>query len=125
MKSVLAMIVAAACWLPVTAEAHSPLQSSTPAEGSVGPAPSVFTLTFAHPARLTSLQVKDATGRTSPVRGIAKTLAGSHEVAAPKLAPGRYELLFRALAEDGHVMSGAVEFTVSESAAKAEIAAKR
>jgi methionine-rich copper-binding protein CopC len=125
MKPVLALIIAAALWLPAVAAAHAPLQSSIPIEGSVGPAPRAFTLTFAHPARLTSLQVKDADGRMIPVRGISKALAASHEISAPKLAPGRYELLFRALAEDGHVMSGVVVFTVTASVAEAGTATKR
>jgi methionine-rich copper-binding protein CopC len=111
-------IVLASLFLTVSlpALAHSPLQKSDPADGSVGPAPASFTVSFAHPARLTSLQLKTPAGDTQAIRGLSKTPAASHTVAAPKLTPGRYELQFRAVADDGHVMSGEIRFTVTSGA---------
>lgn len=98
------------------AGSHAPLQDSVPAEGSVGPAPTSFVLSFAHPARLTSLQLKGPEGAPRPIRGLSRTPATSHSVGAPKLNPGRYELSFRAAADDGHVMSGTISFRVAAPA---------
>jgi methionine-rich copper-binding protein CopC len=99
--------------LALPAGAHTPLHDSMPADGSVGPAPATFVLNFAHPARVTSLRLTGPEGVARPIRGLAKRPAASHAVPAPTLSPGRYELSFRAAAEDGHIMSGTIQFTVT------------
>lgn len=99
------------------ASAHAPLQRSEPADGATVAAPAAFTLTFGHEVRLTSLAVRMAGGEARPVTGIARSLAAEHRVTAPTLAPGRYELDWRAAAGDGHVMSGTVHFTVIAASA--------
>ena len=74
-----------------TAHAHAHLTSSDPGEGSSGKSPGQIVLTFSEPARLT--------------------------IPLASLAPGSYTLEWRALGGDGHITSGAVHFTVVESAA--------
>lgn len=102
-----------AALLAVPAGAHAPLHDSVPADGSAGPAPATFVLNFAHPARVTSLRLKGPEGAARPIPGISQRSAASHAVPAPTLSPGRYELSFRAAAEDGHIMSGTIQFTVT------------
>ena len=102
-------------WLTLvgTAAAHTPLARSDPADGSTGPAPTIFTLTFGHEARLTSLTLRAVEGEARPVPGVDRQLATEHRVSAPPLTPGRYALDWRAAAPDGHVMRGTIRFTVA------------
>jgi methionine-rich copper-binding protein CopC len=101
-----------------TAHAHAHLTSSDPGEGSTGKSPGQIVLTFSEPARLTalSLQRKDAETRKL---ALPTTTAARHTIPLSNLAPGSYTLEWRALGGDGHITSGAVHFTVVESAATA------
>jgi len=99
-----------------TAHAHAHLTSSDPGEGSSGKSPGQIVLTFSEPARLTalSLQRKDAETRKLT---LPTTTAARLTIPLSNLAPGSYTLEWRALGGDGHITSGAVHFTVVESAA--------
>jgi len=125
MRLLQTLLTIVAVFAALPALSHAPLQDSVPAEGSVGPAPASFVLNFAHPARVTSLQLKGPGVASRPIRGFSRAPATSHSVAAPKLEPGRYELSFRAAAEDGHVMSGKISFTVAASGSAATAPAPR
>jgi methionine-rich copper-binding protein CopC len=94
------------------ASAHAPLERSEPADGATLAKPAAFTFAFGHAVRLTSLTLRSGHGDARPVPGVARALATEHRVAAPVLAPGSYELDWRAAASDGHVMSGTIHFTV-------------
>jgi len=99
-----------------TAHAHAHLTSSDPGEGSSGKSPGQIVLNFSESARLTalSLQLKGAEKRKlAPPATTAARLA----IPLSSLAPGSYTLEWRALGGDGHITSGAVHFTVVESAA--------
>jgi methionine-rich copper-binding protein CopC len=104
-------------WFASPVHAHAALKSSLPAEGSAGPAPSQLMLEFSHPVRLTSLVI---TGDRGPVAVMAlpKSSAARVELPAPRLAPGDYELAWRAVGSDGHVMSGHVRFKVQADTAR-------
>lgn len=98
-------------WFAGPAHAHAALKSSVPAAASVGAAPSRLTLEFSHPVRLTSLALTGGQG-TLAVTPLPKASAARIEVAAPKLAAGDYELAWRAVGSDGHVMNGRYKFTI-------------
>ena len=96
-----------------TANAHTQLSSSTPADQSViDSAPDVVQLTFSATVRLTALSLQSGTGQQAldlEAPGPATTFA----VALPHLGPGEYVLEWRALAEDTHVMTGEIAFTIA------------
>ena len=99
-----------------TAHAHAHLTSSDPGEGSAGKSPGQIVLTFSEPARLTALNLerKDAESRKLAP---PTTTAARLTIPLSNLVPGSYTLEWRALGGDGHITSGAVHFTVVESAA--------
>lgn len=103
--------MAAAALLAITgstALAHTTLQRSTPASGSVLTAsPPALTLTFADPLQVTAITLVTASGErnlTFRPGGSARTFT----VLRPRLDPGRNEVRWRALSQDGHVMEGSV-----------------
>jgi copper resistance protein C len=105
------MTMAAAVLLAITgsaALAHTTLQSSTPASGSVLTAsPPALTLTFADPLQLTAITLVTASGE----RNLAFRPGGSartFSVQRPRFEPGRNEVRWRALSQDGHVMEGSI-----------------
>lgn len=91
-----------------TALAHTTLQSSTPASGSVLTAsPPALTLTFADPLQVTAITLVAASGE----RSLAFRPGGSARsftVQRPRLELGRNEVRWRALSRDGHVMEGSI-----------------
>ena len=112
--------IAALCaWLlfPLMAGAHAHLVASQPADGSViTPFPEKFVLRFSEPAQLTSLTVLKA-GMREPLKMAALPAVTSTEISIPApvlgVGPGSYELRYRVLSADGHIMSGSVHFTVA------------
>ena len=111
--------IAALCtWLllPLMAGAHAHLGASEPADGSViTAAPEQFTLKFSESAHLTSLTLLKAgehePQKISPLPAVTNTLIS---IPAPPLGPGVYELRYRVLSADGHIMSGSVHFTIAK-----------
>lgn len=103
-----------------TASAHAHLERSVPAAGATVAAPTAVTLAFTEPVRLTALSLRDAAGRTRTLEPLPKTQGASHSVPVPvpPLAPGAYELTWRAMGRDGHVANGSVSFTVAAAAAR-------
>jgi methionine-rich copper-binding protein CopC len=105
----------AALLFPLLAAAHAHLESAQPAEGSVITAlPDQFVLRFSEPAQLTSLSLLKA-GVREPQK-IASTPAPAStqiNIPAPRLEPGSYELQYRVLSADGHIMSGSVHFKIA------------
>lgn len=88
--------------------AHTALKGSNPASGSVlTQAPPVLTLTFAQPTRLTSLVLVNTAGE----KALAFKPGGSalsFTTPKPALVPGRNEIRWRALSQDGHVVEGSI-----------------
>lgn len=77
-------------------------------------APETFTISFVHAARFGSVQLRTATGETIPVRYQPPPAAATRfTIPLPRLAPDRYRLTWRVIAEDGHVMTGNVNFTIA------------
>lgn len=108
MKRTLAALFASSMLLIASAAAHTTLERTSPASGSVlTESPSQLTLTFGEPTRLTSLAVATASGE----RRIDFTPSGSattFSVTAPQLAVGRNEVRWRALSRDGHPVEGSI-----------------
>ena len=102
---------------PVTA--HSPLEQSRPADGAVlDQKPDKLELAFGHPVHLASVVLSPA-GGGDPITiasGHMDKAIGRYELPLPRLAPETYTVDWRALASDGHVMSGSFSFTVRPEA---------
>jgi copper transport protein len=93
--------------------AHTHLVRSVPADGStVASGPAKFVLTFAEPAKLTTLSLQKGTEPAKKITPLPTAPAAEISVPAPQLAPGKYVLTWRAVSDDGHVMPGKVTFTV-------------
>jgi copper resistance protein C len=104
----LAILWAGAC------VAHAHLQSSIPAANAqLARAPSTLTLNFSEKAQLAVLKVTHA---GNPVAvPIDRTLAPAITITVPlpALEPGKYEVMWKAIAhDDGHVTKGSFSFSV-------------
>lgn len=96
------------------AQAHAHLRSAVPADGSVVSAPpSHVVLDFSEPARLTAAWIQRSGGPKSKLERLPQQSAARVAVPLPALRPGRYELSWRALSADGHIVPGHIHFTVT------------
>ena len=105
-------LVLAAPALPVAA--HSPLVSSSPADGdTVTAAPRTIEMTFRGTARLVRLALSGArSGKVNLGDGHLMVEKQRHTVSLPEMLPDEYEVRWRALSADGHVVKGSFSFTV-------------
>ena len=95
------------------AAAHPHLRMSIPAEGSViTAAPSQVTLGYSEVSRLLALSLQKGAEPAVKITSLPQQPAQQLTVALPALAPGVYQLRWRALGDDGHVTSGSVHFTL-------------
>jgi methionine-rich copper-binding protein CopC len=101
---------------PGAASAHAMLHTSDPADGAtLTTSPRSLNLMFTEECRVTALRLLDEAGREHQVRregGRAASSKATATVATP-LPPGAYRIEWRAMGDDGHVMSGAVRFAVN------------
>ena len=93
--------------------AHSPLIATMPADGAVlESAPNNLQLTFNGKARLARLLLS-RDGADIPLgNDHLMQKATQHDVPLPALADGRYQVRWRALSADGHIIKGTFAFTV-------------
>jgi methionine-rich copper-binding protein CopC len=101
---------------PAPASAHAMLHSSDPADGAtLITSPRALHLMFTEDCRVTAMRLLDGAGKEHQVRREGGRAAASHATAtvASSLPPGAYRLEWRAIGDDGHVMSGAVRFAVN------------
>ena len=99
--------------------AHSPLEQSRPLDGAVlAQAPDKLELVFRHPVHLASVVLSPAGGGDviAIATGHMDKAIERYELPLPRLAPETYTVDWRALAGDGHVMSGSFSFTVRTEA---------
>ena len=114
-STVLASIALIAC--ATLAHAHAHLKDAQPAEGSVmKAAPPTIVLKFSEPARLTALTVQKEGEAEQKVTPLPSAPAAEVSVPVPKLAPGKYEVNWRVVSDDNHIMSGKLHFTVDPNA---------
>lgn len=98
----------------VTAEAHAHLQKSSPADNSViTTSPSALVLNFSEAARLTALSIQKGNEPEQKLTPLPTTAAAQISVPLPQLTPGVYMISWHVLSDDGHVMSGALHFTLA------------
>ena len=104
----------------MAAHAHSHMEKSDPANGSVlTTAPASFTLEFSHPVRMTSVTIQKGEGKSEAVSGAPQEAAAKVTIPAPKLSPGSYVVTWRAVSSDNHIASGKLQFTISADKAAA------
>ena len=101
--------------LVATAYAHAHLTAAVPAEGSAGKAPQQIVLTFSEAARLTSMTLQREGEEPQKLTPLPTEMAARITVPLPKLSPGKYTLSWRAAGDDGHIVPGALHFTVVQS----------
>jgi methionine-rich copper-binding protein CopC len=96
------------------AQAHSHLQSATPADGSViTAAPSTVRLKFSEATRLTAAWIQKGSEAKQKLAALPTQAATDVSVTLPALTPGRYALTWRAVSDDGHVVPGQIHFVLA------------
>jgi methionine-rich copper-binding protein CopC len=96
-----------------TAQAHSHLRSSLPAEGSTVSPPTQVVLAFSEVSRLAALTLTRGTDPALKVGPLPAQPAQQLTVRLPKLTAGAWTLGWRVIGDDGHVTHGMVHFTVT------------
>lgn len=102
------------CFLTTAVHAHSPLLSTSPADGAVlSTAPTEVTATFAKGIRLTRVQLIDATDTSVDLDLTDYGAFGTEFLfIVPAITAGQFRIDWRGLGEDGHILNGSFEFTV-------------
>ena len=95
-----------------TANAHSQLRSSTPAEASTIAPPTQVVLGFSEVSQLTALTLVQGSAPALKVAPLPPQPAQQLHVGLPKLTPGAWSLSWRVIGSDGHITHGTVHFTV-------------
>ena len=118
--------------LPTTAFPHSPLKQANPVDGALlTEAPTEYKMLFKSPAKLIKFEifqkVQSKTKKSSLLKSLFKNsdekleklnykpsliLSESHLIKLPKINFGSYEVHWRAMGEDGHVLKGILTFEV-------------
>lgn len=118
MKAALWLMTAAAL-LPAASLAHTHLLRSVPVENAdLAKSPPLATLVFAEPVTLTALRIESTAGAKRAVKPLPAKPASELSVPLPALAPGRYKISWRAISDDGHVISGEIHFSTGAAAAR-------
>ncbi|GAB5377514.1 MAG: hypothetical protein AcusKO_39760 [Acuticoccus sp.] len=100
---------------PMAALAHSSQEPGSPRDGeTLAVAPERVRLNFSDPMRITVLKLVGPAGevplaRTDGMKPVT-TLEASPTGA---MAPGAYEIEWRGMGADGHIMEGSVDFTIA------------
>ncbi|MET0658594.1 MAG: copper resistance CopC family protein [Steroidobacteraceae bacterium] len=112
------MAIAGLLFVSATAQAHSSLTRTVPANGAVLDAsPAVIEMSFRDAVRLTSVVVVKPDRTQLTLTFTPAGSAASFKVNRPQLAPGRNEIRWKALSKDGHVIGGTLLFTLEPAAA--------
>jgi methionine-rich copper-binding protein CopC len=99
-----------------TAQAHTHLEGSVPADKSRVKAPAAIELHFSEAAKLTALKLQKGKEAEQPIKALPAKAAANVSVPVPALSEGDYVVSWRVVGDDGHVMSGKFAFTVDPSA---------
>ena len=106
--------------LPALAFAHSPLKSVDPIDKAIlTEVPTEYKLIFKSPAKLIKFEIlkqaEEKNKKPLPLKlnhKPSKLWYESHVVKLPKISTGSYEVRWRAMGEDGHVLKGILNFEV-------------
>ena len=117
-KTILKVIILT--MLPALALAHSPLKSVDPIDKAIlTEAPTEYKMIFKSPAKLIKFEIlkqaKEKDKKPLPLKlnhKPSKLWYESHVVKLPKISNGSYEVRWRAMGEDGHVLKGTLNFEV-------------
>ena len=117
---------------PLMALAHSPLEKAIPTDGAVLSTPlNEYKMLFKSPAKLIKFEIfqkgQNNNKKSSLLKGLFKNsngklieinfkpslvLSESHSIKLPKINYGSYEVRWRAMGEDGHVLRGILTFEI-------------
>jgi copper transport protein len=115
MKALVLATAASITLFPASAFAHAHLLRSSPAENAVlEKSPPVATLVFAEPVTLTAVKIESTEGVKTAVKPLPAQPTAEASMALPPLAHGHYKISWRAVSDDGHMMSGEIHFIVGE-----------
>ena len=118
--------------LPTMVFPHSPLKLANPMDGALlTEAPTEYKMLFKSPAKLIKFEIfqkgQNNNKKSSSLKGLFKksdgklieinykpslVLSESHLIKLPKINFGSYEVHWRAMGEDGHVLKGILTFEV-------------
>lgn len=114
LSSALLFLIIALATIPVWA--HAVLMNSTPKMNSTVKGPDVpikLKFNVRVDGKRSRLQLTDADGSTATLEALKQTAPDTLESRATGLKAGEYKLVWRALAADGHMSNGEVDFTVN------------
>ena len=117
---------------PLMALSHSPLEKAIPTDGAVlSTPPTEYKMLFKSPAKLIKFEIfqkgQNNNKKSSLLKGLLKNsngklieinfkpslvLSESHLIKLPKINHGSYEVRWRAVGEDGHVLKGILTFEI-------------
>ena len=118
---------------PLSALAHSPLSNVSPGDGArLEDAPAEISMVFKSPAKLIKLELlkEQASAKKSLLGGlfgndggevvplpnaVLMEMSDTHVIPLPKITGGDYQVKWRAMGEDGHVIKGDFVFTVDKN----------
>lgn len=105
----------AALFAVTAAFAHTGIKASNIKNGATLDAvPPAFTFEFGQAVGLAAIDLHTAAGaKVALDYKPPKAMAKSFSIPLPRLAPGAYIIKWRAVAKDGHPMSGEIRFSVS------------
>ena len=118
--------------LPTTVFPHSPLKQANPMDGALlSEAPTEYKMLFKSPAKLIKFEIfqkgQNNNKKPSLLKDFFKksadklieinykpslVLSESHLIKLPKINFGSYEVRWRAMGEDGHILKGILTFEV-------------
>ena len=118
--------------LPTMALTHSPLKRANPMDGaSLTEAPTEYKMLFKSPAKLIKFEIFQKAQNDNKKSSLLKSLfensdrklieinykpllvlSDSHSIKLPNINVGSYEVHWRAMGEDGHVLKGILTFEV-------------
>ena len=117
---------------PIMTLAHSPLEQAHPLDGAVlTTPPTEYKILFKSPAKLIKFEIfqkgQNAKEKTSLLKNIFRKTDGkllklshkpslvfskSHSIKLPNIKIGSYEVHWRAMGQDGHVLKGILTFEI-------------
>ena len=117
MKPYLALLVLTVLACGDIAYGHAHLQVSEPANAStVMQPPKRIVLQFNEATQLTVLTLQKGESQPQKLEPLPGTAAKSISVPLPAIDAGAYVVSWRAIGDDGHVVSGTLSFTVAPAA---------
>ena len=127
-----AILILLCLLFPLSALAHSPLSNVSPEDGTkLDDAPSEISMVFKSPAKLIKLELlkEQASAKKSLLGGlfgndggevvplpnaVLMEMSDTHVIPLHKITGGDYQVKWRAMGEDGHVIKGDFAFTVDK-----------